>query len=410
MPHPTVPPAFPRFMVSGVLSRNPWGGGSEPPGKTRPPSQPSGGGDDSHEDSHEDPRGNHKDHAKRFKPASIFSHPKFGGGGRGGGGGGSLPFNFDSLNPRMIFLAGAALLFLWLLSGFYVVNNEEEGIVLFLGKYDRTEPPGIHYHLPWPLETVTKLAVTRVHRLDIGVSSLKRDGRGRGLSATANDETLMLTGDENIVEASFSVFWLINNGRDFLFKVKDPEQTIRAAAESVIREVIGQTPISIILTEGRGKIEQDIRSKLQALMNAYAVGVQITQVQLQSANPPEQVIAAYRDVQAAKADQERLKNEAETYRNKVVPEARGEAAKIEQEAIAHRERVTAKAQGEAERFNLLLEAYSKNPDLFKRRLHVETLEHILKGKQKIVIDGAVVGKNGSMVPYLPLDKLTRTSP
>jgi len=321
-----------------------------------------------------------------------------------GGGGDNFSFNPQN-SKKAVFFGIIIALVLWISSGFYTLNPEEEGIIQYFGKYDRTEGAGFHYHLPWPIETLTKLPVTRVHRIDIGIAKISK---GSSLSDRLSEDNLMLTGDENIVEASFSVFWLIENSKDFLFKVRNPQGSIKAAAESVIRDVIGQTPISVILTDGRGKIEQDIKEKLQALMVDYKTGVLITQVQLQAANPPEQVISAYRDVQAAKADQERIKNEAERYRNKIVPEARGEAAKIEQKAISFREQTLAKAQGDAMRYEQILKAYNLNPDFYKKRKYLETMEAILKGRSKVLVDPAIAKKGGAgLVPYLPLDKLKK---
>ncbi len=340
------------------------------------------------------------------KPENLFSYRRRNS-SNGGGNNGGDNFSFDfAQNKKMIVFSILIAFGLWAASGFYMLNPDEEGIVQHFGKYDRTEGSGFHYHLPWPFETLTKLPVTHIHRVDIGI--MKNNKPSFKSDRLSKEENLMLTGDENIVEASFSVFWLIEDSKYFLFKVREPKKTIKAAAESVIRDVIGQTPISVILTEGRGKIEQDIKAKLQDLMADYETGVLITQVQLQAANPPEQVLAAYRDVQAAKADQERIKNEAERYRNKVVPEARGEAAKIEQEAISYKERAIAKAEGDAKRFEQVLEAYKLNPDFYKKRKHLETMEAVLKGKSKILIDPSIANKGGAgLVPYLPLDKLIK---
>ena len=332
---------------------------------------------------------------------NVFSHRRFSGSGDGNN------FSLDPAHSKKIILLSAIIaLVLWVASGFYTLNPEEEGIVQYFGKYDRTEGAGFHYHLPWPFETLTKLPVTRVHRIDIGLAKNIKDGFSN--DRLSKEDNLMLTGDENIVEASFSVFWLIENSKDFLFKVRDPQGSIKAAAESVIRDVIGQTPISVILTDGRGKIEQEIKEKLQALMKDYKTGVLITQVQLQAANPPEQVISAYRDVQAAKADQERIKNEAERYRNKIVPEARGEAARIEQKAISFKEQTLAKALGDAMRYEQILKAYNLNPDFYKKRKYLETMEAVLKGKSKVLVDPSVAQKGSAgLVPYLPLDQLKK---
>lgn len=339
-----------------------------------------------------------KKSSRKRSNSDVFSFKK-----RGSGGGFGGDFGFTPPNKKAFLLGAVAFVLLWLASGFFVVQSDEEGIVLFFGKYERTESPGFHYHLPWPFETLNKVAVTRVHRLDVGANTDSLYRRG-----SAKEEASMLTGDENIVEANFSVFWVVDDARNFLFKVRDPEQTIRAAAESAIRDVIGQTRISVILTGGRGKIEQDIKVKLQKLMDDYHVGVRITQVQLQAANPPEEVIDSYRDVQAAKADQDRLKNEAETYRNKVVPEARGEAARIARDAEAYKETVIAKAVGEASRFDEIHKAYKSAPDLYKKRTHLDTMEKIMEGKNKILLDPELLSKGGSnLVPYLPLDKLKK---
>ena len=301
-------------------------------------------------------------------------------------------------------VAAAVILGIWLISGFYRVLPDEQGVVLRFGAYNRTTPPGLHYHMPAPIESVFTPKVTVVNQVEIGYQS---GPSARGGPRQIPEEALMLTGDENIVDINFAVYWVIKDAKDFLFNVRSPEATVKAAAESAMREIIGQTPIDSALAEGRGQIQDDTQNLLQRILDYYGAGVQITQVKLQKVDPPGPVIDAFRDVQRARADQVRLQNEAEGYRNDIIPRARGEAAQIEQQAEAYKQEIVARAEGDAKRFLSVEEAYRIDKDVTAQRLYLETLELVLKNTSKIIID-----KNASasgVVPYLPLPELKARS-
>ena len=296
------------------------------------------------------------------------------------------------------------LLIIWALSGLYRVLPDEQGVVLRFGKFVKTTQPGLNYHLPFPVESVLTPKVTKVNRMDIGFRSERDSGFGSSGVADVPEESLMLTGDENIVNIDFSVFWVIKDAGNFLFKIQDPATTVKAAAETAMREVIAKSKLQSILTEGRSKIENETQDIAQGLLDEYESGIQITQVQTQKADPPDQVIDAFRDVQAARADMERAKNEAQAYANDVIPRARGEAAKILQEAEAYKKQVVAIAEGEASRFVSIYNEYALAKEVTQERMYLETMEKVLADIDKVIID-----KNASsgVVPYLPLPELKK---
>lgn len=307
-----------------------------------------------------------------------------------------------SMGAKGLLLLVLVLIALWGFSGIYTVKTDEQGVVLRFGKFVSQSGPGLHYHLPYPIETVLTPTVTRINRIDIGMRLLE-DGR----STTTRDvpeESLILTGDENIVDVDVSVFWLINNAPDYLFNIQNPEGTVKAVAESAMREVIGRSQLQPVLTQARAITEQDVLELMQQTLDQYKSGILITQVQLQKVDPPAQVIDAFRDVQAARADQERLRNEAQAYANRVVPEARGEAAQITQQAEAYREQTVNEARGQADRFSKVYEEYRKAPAVTRERLFIETMERVLGATDKIIIDEKAGGSG--VVPYLPLDQLS----
>ena len=281
---------------------------------------------------------------------------------------------------------------------------DEQGVVLRFGKFVKTTQPGLNYHLPFPVEGVLTPKVTKVNRMDIGFRSERDSGFGSSGVADVPEESLMLTGDENIVNIDFSVFWVIKDAGNFLFKIQDPATTVKAAAETAMREVIAKSKLQSILTEGRSKIENETQDIAQSLLDEYESGIQITQVQTQKADPPDQVIDAFRDVQAARADMERAKNEAQAYANDVIPRARGEAAKILQEAEAYKKQVVAIAEGEASRFISIYNEYALAKEVTQERMYLETMEKVLADIDKVIID-----KNASsgVVPYLPLPELKK---
>ena len=311
-----------------------------------------------------------------------------------------------SSGGKQIGLAIIILGFIWLASGLYRVGPDEQGVVLRFGKFIKTTQPGLHYHIPLPIETVQTPKVTKVNRIDIGFRSERDSGFSSGGGvADVPQESLMLTGDENIVNIDFSVFWVIKDAGKFLFEIQDPEGTVKAAAETAMREVIAKSDIQPILTEGRAKIEIETQEIIQSILDEYNSGIQITQVQTQKADPPDQVIDAFRDVQAARADMERSKNEAEAYANDVIPRARGEAAKILQAAEAYKQKVVASAEGEASRFVSIFNEYDKAKEVTQERMYLETMEKVLADIEKVIIEK---NAGSGVVPYLPLPELGKT--
>ncbi|MGE5269875.1 MAG: FtsH protease activity modulator HflK [Thiohalocapsa sp.] len=313
----------------------------------------------------------------------------------------AFPGGFNAGTGFALVLLG--VLALWVASGFYRVLPDEEGVVLRFGAFSYRTTPGLHWHYPAPIETVLKPSVTRINRTEIGFRSSEGTGRGAG-SRELPQEALMLTGDENIVDINFTVFWLIKDAQNYLFNIRNPEGTVKSAAESAMREVVGETPIVQALAEGRGKIETDTQKLLQAILDAYGAGIQVTQVQLAKVDPPAPVIESFRDVQRALADKERLRNEAEAYRNDIIPKARGAAVQTTQDAAAYRAEVVAHAQGDAARFLEVYKAYKAAQDVTLQRLYIETMEQILKNSNKVIIDKAAEGQSG-VLPYLPLPGL-----
>ena len=301
-----------------------------------------------------------------------------------------------------IAIGALILVFVWLLSGIYVVEPDEQGVVTRFGAFVERTAPGINYHLPWPIEAVQTPQVTREQQLNVGYRQEAPQ------SARDNpEESLMLTGDENIVDINFTVFWVISDAAAYLFNVENPPEqldaTVKQVAESAMREVVGKNSIEPILTENREAIQEEVRTLMQQVLNGYRAGVTITRVQMQRADPPQQVIEAYRDVQAARTDQERMRNEAEAYANRVIPEARGEAARIIQQAEGYKQQTVAEAQGEAARFISVYEQFRNAPNVTRQRMYLETMQQILGNMNKVIVDN----RNGQgVVPVLPLPGMT----
>ncbi len=317
-----------------------------------------------------------------------------------------------SMGVKGVILLVALVVAGWLLSGFYRVEPDEQGVVLRFGKFVQVTQPGLNYHLPYPIETVLTPKVTRVNRIDIGMRITDDPRRGSAVLRDVPEESLMLTGDENIVDVDFAVFWVINNAEHFLFNVQNPEGTIKAVAESAMREVIGRTNIQPILTGARQGIETGVHDLMQRTLDSYGAGVRITQLQLQKVDPPQQVIDSFRDVQAARADAERAQNEAQTYANRVLPEARGEASRIDNAAQAYRERTVVEARGQAARFILIYDQYAKAKDVTRQRMYFETMERVLGPMEKVLIDQSSAARTGGggVIPFLPLGELGRRTP
>ena len=317
-----------------------------------------------------------------------------------------------SLGGKGIILIVALLVGGWLLSGFYRVQPDEQGVVLRFGKYVYTTQPGLNYHWPYPIESVLTPKVTTINTISVGMRMGEDARRGTAVMRDVPEESLMLTGDENIVDVDFAVFWRIASAEQYLFNVQNPEGTIKAVAESAMREVIGRTNIQPILTGARQGIETAVQELMQQVLNSYKAGVQITQVQMQKVDPPRQVIDPFRDVQAARADAERAQNEAQAYANRVLPEARGEAARIDNAAQAYRERTVVEARGQASRFLKVFDEYQKAKDVTRERMYLETMERVLGAVDKVLVDPGATSSNGQggVVPVLPLADTFRRPP
>ena len=353
------------------------------------------------------------------------------GGGRGGGsgggpwgqggGGGQTPPDLDQAirqgrdalrrvmpggtrSGKSLILLLIIFLGIWAATGFYRVNPQQQGVVLRFGEWIRTTAPGLHYHLPYPIETVLTPEVTRDNRIEIGFRDISGNSSSRRDIA---DESQMITGDENIVDIDFVVFWRISDAGQYLFNLAEPDDTIKVAAEAVMREIIGRTPIQTALTEGRQDIQVQARSQLQDLMDEYVSGVRVRDVQLLAVDPPSDVIDAFNEVQRARQDRDRLKNEAEAFRNDVVPRARGAAAKLIAEAEAYQAEVMNRAAGDSSRFDQVYGAYKANPNITRERIYIETVEEIFTNVEKIIIDEDASGSG--VVPYLPLKDLNKTA-
>jgi membrane protease subunit HflK len=345
----------------------------------------------------------------------------WGQGPSGSGGGGQTPPDLEDLlrrgqdRLRQVLPGGgfggggiAAIVALvalgWFATGVYTVQPNEAGIETVFGKFTERTNSGLNYNWPSPIGSVTKLRVTDRNSIDIGFITREDPRRPNNTTQIdVNEESLMLTGDENIADVKFRVIWQIDPARpeDYAFNVRAPRDTVKAVSESVMREIVGRTQIQRILTAERKLIEPAAQELTQKVLNEYKAGVLILQVQLLSVDPPEQVISAFRDVTAAQQDLERMRNEAEAYANRVVPEARGAAARILQEAEGYREQTVAEARGQASRFDQVYEQYRNAPEVTRERMYIETMERVLAGSDKVIVD-----QNGQgVVPYLPLDQL-----
>ena len=346
-----------------------------------------------------------------------------GGNGNGGspwgsGGGGRPPQDFDAVvrqgreamgrflpnGGKSIALLVIIAIAIWAITGFYRVNPQQQGVVLRFGEWVRTTAPGLHYHMPYPFESVLTPEVTRDNRIEIGFRDISGNSSSRRDIA---DESQMITGDENIVDIDFVVFWRISDAGQYLFNLAEPDETIKVAAEAVMREIIGRTPIQTALTEGRQDIQVQASAQLQELLNEYGAGVRVRDVQLLAVDPPADVIDAFNEVQRARQDRDKTKNEAEAFRNDVVPRARGAAARLIAEAEAYEAEVVNRAAGDASRFDQVYQAYRSNPDVTRERIYIETVEAIFSNVEKISIDEPNGGSG--VVPYLPLRELNKSA-
>lgn len=306
---------------------------------------------------------------------------------------------------KILGFAVVVLFVVWMLSGLYFIQPNQNGVVLTFGKYTRTdEQPGPKWKMPWPIQSVQVVDVTNERRIQIGYSN-DNAILSKSLGNTSHQESLMLTGDENIVDINFVVLWRVGNAKDFLYSIRDPEDTISLVAASTMREIIGQLPIQSALTDARTQIQSDARTLMQKLLDEYHAGVIINNVQLQKVDPPAAVVDAFNEVQRARQEKEGLKNKAEAYRNGVIPRAKGEAEKMRQAAEAYKKEVVDRATGDANRFTSVLAAYKNAEDVTSKRMYIETMESVLKNAKTIVMGG----KDSNVLPYLPLNDLQRTT-
>ena len=348
--------------------------------------------------------------------------PSGGGNGPRGGGGGQKGPDIEELLRRgqdrmrgllpgglgakgIIFIA-VALLVLWGASGFYTVEPEEEGVELLFGRHYQTTKPGLNYHFPYPFQKVIIVPVLTVRREQIGFRTAPEGARGGGGNRNVPSESLMLTGDENIIETNFVVQWAVKDAAAFVFNVRNPRQSVRDAAESAMREVVGKTTLAAALAEGREQVATQTEELLQRILDEYQTGIVVTDLLLQRSDPPEAVIDDYRDVQRAKADEERLINEAQAYHNRILPEASGQAAQLRQEAQAYKEQVVARAEGAAKRFLAVYDQYRLAKEVTKKRIYLETMERVFRDMNKVIIDTGEGGA-GAVVPYLPLPEIQK---
>ena len=311
--------------------------------------------------------------------------------------------------PRNYSFFIIVALLIWLATGFYRVEPDEQGIELLFGKWNQTTTePGLHFFFPIPIGKVMTPKVENVRKINVGYRSASELGFGTSSNTERNvlEESLMLTGDQNIVDVHFTVLYKIKDAGKFLFKLRNPETTVKDMSESVMREVVGQRDLEFLLTGGRQEVEQVVRSDLQDILDEYESGVLVQSIQLQSVNPPSLVIDAFDEVQRARQDKEKLVNEANSYLNKIVPNARGDAAKLIQEATAYKEQVIKQAEGVAQNFIDVYNSYKDTKYVTRQRIYLETLTEVLEGPNKIILDDT--GGGQGVVPYLPLNEIKKS--
>ncbi|KGM49329.1 FtsH protease activity modulator HflK [Pseudooceanicola atlanticus] len=373
-------------------SGGPWGGGGNSGGGRQQPPSGGGGGGGRRPDGDKPQIPDIDDLMRKGQDQlRVLMGGRGNGGANGSGGGGTGGPAFGRGTVIVGLLIAVAL---WLAASFYTVRPEEQSVELFLGDYSSTGQPGLNF-APWPVVTAEVIPVTREQTEEIGVG-------GRG-----GEAGLMLTGDENIVDIDFQVVWNINDPAKYLFNLRDPRMTIRAVSESAMREIIAQSELAPILNRDRGAIAGRLRDMIQSTLDSYDSGMNVVRVNFDKADPPMEVIDAFREVQAAEQERETLTNQADAYANRVLAGARGEAAQVLEQAEGYRARVVNEAEGEASRFSAVLEEYSKAPEVTRKRLYLETMEEVLGRVDKIILDEQQQGQG--VVPYLPLNELRRNS-
>jgi len=372
-------------MLKLFMNSGPWGSwnGENAQQKPNPESQKP------REEKKYNPQNNKNPFEGFFKKISDFLKNNFG----------TSP---DMKSPKSIIgLVVMAIVFLWLSLGIYKVDSTENAVVLYFGKFYKIATPGLNYYIPYPFGEVIKKNVTAVNTEEFGFTSNSRRLEKRNLDA----ESLMLTGDENIVDIEFQVQWQIADIKDFVFNIVEPNKSIRKSSESAMREIIARTPIASALSDGKGKIEQDTKILLQEILDYYKAGIRVTAVQLRRVDPPSQVIDAFRDVQTAKADKEKEINEAQAYANDIIPRARGTASQMKEQSEAFAQEVIANAQGEAGRFISVYNQYAKSKQVTKRRIYLETMENIYRDMDKVFVDKNTA--KSAVTPYFPLNDLNK---
>ena len=379
-------------------SGGPWGGGSSGGGGGgRPPGPQGGGNGGGRRPDGDGPQIPDIDELVRKgqDQLRVLMRGRGNNGGRNGGNGNGPRGSGPMFTRSTIGLGILGAVALWAFASFYTVKPEEQSVELFLGKYSSTGQPGLNF-APWPFVTYEVVPVTSERNEEIGVG-------GQGTNAG-----LVLTGDENIVDIDFQVVWNISDPAKFLFNLRDPRMTIRAVSESAMREIIGQSDLSPILNRDRGLIAGRLQDLIQSSLDSYDSGMNVIRVNFDKADPPAQVIDAFREVQAAEQERERLTNQADAYANRVLAGARGEAAQVLEESEGYRAQVVNEAEGDASRFTAVLQEYQRAPDVTRRRLYLETLEAVYGDVDKIIIDEGATGGSG-VLPYLPLNELRRTT-
>jgi len=323
-------------------------------------------------------------------------------GGKGGGaggneGGGAAPGGGNFMRYGSVGLVAGLLLVLWIFSGFYTINEGQRGVVLRFGKYVETTQSGLRWHFPYPIETVETVNLSQVRTVEVGYRN--------NVKSKVLKESLMLTDDENIIDIQFAVQYILKNPEDFLFNNRSPEDAVLQAAETAIREIVGKSKMDFVLYEGREQVAAHATRLMQEILDRYKIGIAISKVTMQNAQPPEQVQAAFDDAVKAGQDRERQKNEGQAYANDVIPKAKGNAARLLEEAEGHKQRVTVSAEGDASRFKQVLVEYSKAPGVTRERLYLDMMQQVLSSTSKVLVDQ----KGGSNLLYLPLDKLMQMS-
>jgi membrane protease subunit HflK len=336
------------------------------------------------------------------------------GGGSGGGGGGPQPPDFDKIKNvfqnlknfkfRGVKIVVALVVLLWLASGIYIVNPDEVGVVQRFGEFTRITQPGPHYHIPYPVESVKTPSVTEIKRIEIGFRTPQYETTmGQSTFQAVPKESLMLTGDENIVDVQFIVQYRIKQAQNYLFNISQPQKTVKDAAEAAMRDVIGSNEIEAVLTTEKFAVQNETMALLQKILDSYESGIRVTAVKLQDVHPPEQVSDAFKDVASAREDKSRLINQAKSYRNDILPKARGRVASMLNEAEAYKESKIRQAKGESERFLKLLREFEKAPEVTRKRLYLEAMQDVYADtERKLILSGEASER---MVPYLPLNEL-----